>query len=144
VVDPSLQSYRQQILPQIQQDYASAGAGSSSALNQALSQSAQELASSLASQRIKLQQSQAQQNLGGLGILGNILGQRSFEPVFQQGQKGILGDILGLAGTVAGGAVGGGAGSGVGGAIGSGLGNLFSRQREPAQGSYTPYSNLRR
>ncbi len=94
VIDPSLRTYQRDILPAIGQQFISADAGSSSALNQALAKSAEELSQTLAGQRLGLQQMAGQQQLGGLGILGSVLGQRSFQPIVQDAQPGILGDII--------------------------------------------------
>ncbi len=93
VVDPSLQQYQQQVLPAIQQRFVDAGAGSSSALNQALSSSAQDLQTSLAGQYLPFMQGQQQLQLGALGQLGGLAGQRTFEPVVGQ-QQGILGPLI--------------------------------------------------
>ena len=115
VVDPSLRQYREQILPEIGQQYSNVNAGSSSALNQALAKSAQDLAGSLASQRLGLQQMSQQANLGALGQLQGLLGVRSFEPLIQGPRAGILGDILKALGSVG--------GTILGGPIGGSLGN---------------------
>ncbi len=105
VIDPSMKSYREQILPEVQQGFAGAGAGSSSAFNQTLARSAQELASSLAGKRLDLQQNVAQRQAGGLGVLGSALGQKTFEPMIQGPSKGLIGDILTALGSVAGGMI---------------------------------------
>lgn len=100
VVDPAMRQYENQVLPSLQQRFTDANAGSSSALNQALSQSAQDLSSSLAGKRIDLQNSMAQQQLGGLGTLNNLIGQRTFDPIVQGPQGGMLKDILSALGSL--------------------------------------------
>ena len=55
VIDPSMRTYEQQILPAIEQRFTDANAGTSSALNQALTQSAGDLSNVLAGQRVNLQ-----------------------------------------------------------------------------------------
>src|ERR1051325_626579 len=50
LVDPTMQNYRDQVLPEIQQRFGDANASSSSALNQALSKSAADLSSNLSGQ----------------------------------------------------------------------------------------------
>lgn len=94
VVDPSMRQYQQQILPAIQQRFVDANAGSSSALNQALTQSAGDLSNVLAGQRINLQQSMSGQQLGALGQILGLLGQRSFDPIVQGPQGGLVKDLI--------------------------------------------------
>lgn len=94
VVDPAMRQYENQILPSIQQRFVDANAGSSSALNQALSQSAGDLSSVLAGKRIDLQGSMANQQLGGLNQILGLLGQRSFDPIVQGPQAGMLKDLI--------------------------------------------------
>lgn len=93
VVDPAMRQYQQQILPALQERFVDANASSSSALNQALTQSAGDLSNVLAGQRIGLQQSMAQQQLGGLSAVLSALGLRSFDPIVQGPQGGWLTDI---------------------------------------------------
>jgi hypothetical protein len=105
VVDPSMRTYQQQILPSIQERFVDANAGSSSALNQALTQSAGDLSNLLAGQRINLQQSMAGQQLGGLQQLLGLIGQRSFDPIVQGPQRGLIHDVIGAAAKVGAGAI---------------------------------------
>lgn len=100
VVDPSMRTYNQQILPSIQQRFTDANAGSSSALNQALSQSAGDLSNVLAGQRIGLQSSMANQQLGGLQQIMGLLGQKSFDPIVQGPQAGLMKDIISAGGQI--------------------------------------------
>ncbi len=100
VVDPSMRTYQQQILPAIEQRFVDANAGSSSALNQALSQSAGDLSNVLAGQRVGLQQSMASQQLGSLGQILSLIGQRSFDPIVQGPKAGLLKDIVGAGASI--------------------------------------------
>lgn len=114
VVDPAMKTYSQDILPAIEQRFTDANAGSSSALNQALSKSSEDLTSMLGGQRIQYQQGQQQlQQQGQLGALGQMLqmlNSRQFDPIVQGPQGGMLKDIIGATGNIAGGAMGGGFG----------------------------------
>lgn len=98
IVEPAMKQYENQILPAIQQRFVDANAGSSSALNQALTQSAGDLSNVLAGQKINLQQSMSQQQLGALGQILSLLGQRSFDPIVQGPQSGLLKDLIGAGG----------------------------------------------
>lgn len=108
-VDPAMMQFEQQILPAIQQRFVDAGAGSSSALNQALGQSAADLSTMLGSQMGQFtQQQQAlgqQGQLGGLGALQGAIGQQAFQPMIQQ-RQGLAGPLIGAAGTALGGHLG--------------------------------------
>ena len=86
-IDPAMMAYEQQALPAIQQRFIDAGAGSSSALNQALGQSAADLSTMLGTQMGQFYQGQQQNQLGALGILGGMLGQRTQEPIVTQRQS---------------------------------------------------------
>ena len=101
-VDPAMMQFEQQVLPAIQQRFVDAGAGSSSALNQALGQSATDLSTMLGSQMGQFFQQQQQNQLGALGQLGGLTGQRMQDPIIQQ-KQGLLGPLIGGAGQVAGG-----------------------------------------
>lgn len=90
VVDPTMRSYNQQVLPAIEQRFTDANAGSSSALNQALVSSSEDLANILGGQRINYQQMANQTSLGALSQILGLLGQRSFEPIVQGPQQGWL------------------------------------------------------
>ncbi len=104
VVDPSMRTYEQQVLPGIQQRFTDANAGSSSALNQALTQSAGNLSNDLAGQRIGLQSSMAGQQTGALQQILGLLGQKSFDPIVQGPQGGLVKDLIAAGGNVAAGA----------------------------------------
>lgn len=105
VVDPAMRQYEQQILPSIQQRFVDANAGSSSALNQALTQSAGDLSNILAGQKINLQQSMSQQQLGALGQILSLLNTRQFDPIVQGPQSGLLKDLVGTGGQLGGAAI---------------------------------------
>jgi len=98
-VDPALQTYEQQVLPAIQQRFIDAGAGSSSALNQALGQSAADLSTMLGGQMGQFYQQQQANKLSALGLGAGVAGQRTFEPIVQQ-QQGIMGPLIGAAGQI--------------------------------------------
>jgi hypothetical protein len=102
IIDPAMRTYEQQMLPAIQQRFGDANAGSSSALNQALVSSAGDLSNTLAGQRINYDQMKGNQQMGALQQMMSLLGQRQFEPIVQGPQKGLLGDIIGTTGQVAG------------------------------------------
>ena len=89
----------QQIAPAIQQRFADAGAGSSSALNQALAQSAQDLSTAMGSQFGQFMQGQQQMGLQAAGIASPLLTNQSFTPLLQQ-QSGILGPLIQAGGQV--------------------------------------------
>ena len=84
-IDPALMAYNQDILPAIRESAVSQGGGSSGSLNQALAASAQDLATGLGSQMGQFYQGQqelAQRGqLGGLGILGQMLGMHPHENI---------------------------------------------------------------
>lgn len=96
-IDPAMQAMQTQILPQIQQRFTDANAGSSSALNQALSQSATDLSTALGSQFGQFMQGQQQNQLNALGMFGNMANQQTFSPLIQQ-QQGLAGPLIGAAG----------------------------------------------
>lgn len=98
VVDPTVRNYRQDILPEIEGRFADSGASSS--LNQALASSSEDLSNVLAGQRINYQQGQQQAQLGALNQILGLLGQKSFQPIVQGPQPGILGDIIAALGKV--------------------------------------------
>lgn len=104
VVDPSMQTFNQQVLPSIQQRFVDAGAGSSSALNQALGGAAENLTTSLQSQYLPFLQGQQSNQLAGLGGLQNLAGMRTMQPYQLQG---ILGPLLQALGNLGGGYLGG-------------------------------------
>jgi uncharacterized protein YukE len=102
LVDPSLRTYSQEILPAIQERFIDANAGSSSALNQALAKSATDLSSNLSGQLSGLlfqgQQQGSQNQLGALNQILSLLGQKTFDPIVQGPQTGLLKDIIGSGG----------------------------------------------
>lgn len=100
VVDPTMKTYQNQVLPGIEQRFTDANAGSSSALNQALVQSSEDLSNTLGGQRINYQQMMGQQQLGALSQIMSLLGARSFDPIVQGPQKGLLADTIGAVGSL--------------------------------------------
>jgi len=100
-VDPAMQSYEQQVLPAIQQRFADANAGSSSALNQALGQSAQDLSTSLGSQYGQFFQNQQGMQQNALNQYLPLMTGQTFSPLISQ-SSGILGPLVGAAGQAAG------------------------------------------
>ena len=103
-VDPAMQALQTQIAPAIQQRFADANAGSSSALNQALAQSATDLSTSIGSQYGQFLQGQQGQQLGALGQFLPLLGQQTFSPLIQE-RQGILGPLIQAGGSIGAGAV---------------------------------------
>lgn len=98
LVNPTIQTFQEQILPSIQERFIDANAGSSSALNQALAKSATDLSSGLSGQLSGLllqgQQQGAQNQLGALSQILSLLGQRTYDPIVQGPQEGLLKDII--------------------------------------------------
>lgn len=101
-VDPAMQTFEQQVVPGIQQRFVDAGAGSSSALNQALAQSAGDLSTSLGAQFGQFQQGQQQLQQNAISQFLPLLTGQTFSPQFQQ-QQGIAGPMLGALGQLGGG-----------------------------------------
>lgn len=99
VVDPTMQTYNQQIVPGIQQRFVDANAGSSSALNQALGQSANDLGTMLGGQYLDFFKQQQANQLSALSGIGGLAGQQTFTPMISQ-KQGILGPLIGAAGTI--------------------------------------------
>lgn len=140
-VDPSVQSFNQQVIPAIQSKFASQGAGRSSALNQTLAQAGENLQTQLSSQLAGLigeQQGRQLQASGVLGQLANLPSQNALQllqlglqpsqiPIISQGSEGILGSLLGAIGTGAGAYFGGPAGAAAGGAAGKAVGQGVSQ-----------------
>jgi len=93
-VDPAMQTLQRQILPGIQQQFADAGAGSSSALNQALAQSATDLSTQLGQQFGNFYQQQQANQLGALGAFMPYSTQQTFSPMIHE-QQGLLGPAVG-------------------------------------------------
>ncbi len=104
-VDPAQQMMQRQIIPGIKEQFLGDESGSS-ALNQALSQSATDLSTALGSQMMNQYNIGQQRQMGALGQLGQMAGQRTFEPMMQQ-QQGILGPLIGMLGQLGGGLGGG-------------------------------------
>lgn len=92
-VNPAMQTFNRQVLPSIQQQFVDAGAGSSSALNQALAEAATDVTTNLGSQFGNFFQQQQQNKLGALGQLGGLAGQKTLEPTTEEIQ-GWLGPVL--------------------------------------------------
>lgn len=106
-INPAVTALQRNIIPEIQQSFVNADAGSSSALNQALSQAATDVATNLGGQFGNFFQQQQANKLGALGQLGGLSGQRTFEPMIEQTQ-GILAPIVSALGSIyAGGLAGG-------------------------------------
>lgn len=101
-VDPAMQTFEQQVVPGIQQRFVDAGAGSSSALNQALAQSAGDLSTSLGAQFGQFQQNQQQLQQNAIGQFLPLLTGQTFSPQFQQ-QQGLAGPMLSAIGQIGGG-----------------------------------------
>jgi hypothetical protein len=89
-VDPAMLAFERSILPAIESSAAFSGASSSSALNQALAQAAQDTMTMLGGQYGQMQN---QRQMQALGLLGQLTGQKAFEPVVQQ-RSGILGPLI--------------------------------------------------
>lgn len=98
LVNPTMQNYNEQVLPSIQERFLDANAGSSSALNQALAKSATDLSSNLSGQLAGLlyqgQQQGATNQINALNQILSLLGQRTFDPIVQGPQTGVLKDII--------------------------------------------------
>lgn len=150
---PYLQRFQQEIIPGIAERFAGLdpmGSGlSSSGFGQALSSAGSQLQSQLAALRSGLQQQAAQGLMGQYNqLLGQGLGTRAFENVYQPGSTGFLGQLgAGLAGGIGAG-LGMGSGIGLGGALGGALGGLFGQRNNTNMASgpfgggnyYNPYS----
>lgn len=114
-VEPSLQTFSQQIIPSIQSRFASQGAGRSSALNQTLAQAGENLQTQLSGQLAGLIDNQRNRQLQATGQLGSLAGLPSQQAlsllglglspsqnaIIQPGQQGILGNIIGAGGQLA-------------------------------------------
>jgi len=107
-VEPSLATFRQQIIPGIEERFSEAGATRSSALNQALAAAARDLATNLSSQRAGLlseQEARRQQAInqalqyGAAGPQTEMqlaqLGLQPYRtPIVQPGQQGLLQSLI--------------------------------------------------
>ncbi|MFO7881203.1 MAG: hypothetical protein R6U52_01535 [Kosmotogaceae bacterium] len=96
---------QRQIVPALKESYLGEESGSS-ALNQALSQSATDLSSALGSQLMNQYNLGQQRQIGALGQMGQLAGQRTFSPMIHE-QEGILGNIIDMLGRLGGGWLGG-------------------------------------
>lgn len=115
---PYMQQFQEQLLPQIAERFAGAGALSSSGFGQALGGSASGLQSQLAQLFSQLQGQAAQQQYGQYNQLAQTgLNYQPFAYNRQQGSSGVLGSLLG--------GIGGALGGPIGAGIGGGIGNLF-------------------
>lgn len=103
LVDPTLKTYNEQVLPAIQQRFNDLNAGSSSALNQALAQSATNISQGLSGQLSGLlyqgQQQASSNQLNALQQILNLIGQRNFSPLIQGPTQGLLGPLIGAGGS---------------------------------------------
>ena len=95
-VEPSTQMLQRSIIPALKEAYLGEETGSS-ALNQALAQSATDLSTALGSQLMNQYNLGQQRQIGALGTMGQLAGQKTFEPMIQQ-QQGLLGPLLGALG----------------------------------------------
>lgn len=107
---PTMQQFREQFIPEIQEQFIGAGAANSSGLNQALAKAASDVQSGLSAQRSAFQQ-QGQQNQ--LALIAQALGLNATQPLIQEGSNP-LGSALGLAGYAAGSFLGGPGGGALG------------------------------
>lgn len=119
---PYLQQFQEQILPQIAERFAGAGALSSSGFGQSLGGAASGLQSQLAQLFSQLQGQAAQQQYGQYNQLAQTgLNHQQFAYQHKPGSQGFLGTALGAAA----GALGGPIGAALGQGIGGGISNLF-------------------
>lgn len=103
-IDPAQQTLQRQIIPGLKENFLGLDESGSSALNRALAQSATDLSTSLGS-GILGQYNQYQANrLSALSGLGGLAGSQTFQPLINQ-QQGILGPLIGAAGTLGGAAL---------------------------------------
>lgn len=123
---PYLQQFQNQLLPQIAERFAGAGALSSSGFGQALGGAASGLQSQLAQLFSQLQGQAAQQQYGQYNQLSQSgLNYQPFAYNQQQGSAGFLGNLLGGLGTSLSGPIGSG--------LGQGISSLF-KSRSPGGG----------
>lgn len=132
---PAMRQYREQIVPDISEQFAGMGSGglSSSGFRNAQVQGGVDLAERLGALRANLRQSGAQglQNIGNLG-----LGSFSQNMETQAGTQGALPFL----GQVAGGAVGAMTGGPIGSSIGSNVGNSFGNWFSGGNNNYNTNS----
>ena len=123
---PYLQKFQEQILPQIAERFAGAGALSSSGFGQSLGGAAGGLQSQLAQLFSQLQGQAAQQQYGQYNQLAQTgLNYQPFQYTQKEGSQGFLGPALGAAGSILGGPAAGALASGIGG----GISNLFKQSQ---------------
>jgi hypothetical protein len=131
---PYLQQFQEQMLPQIAERFAGAGALSSSGFGQALGGASSNLQSQLAQLFSSLQGQAAQQQYGQYNQLAQTgLNYQPFQYTQQQGSSGFLAPLLGGIGTAMGGPIGAALGQGIGGGISS----LFKKGGSGAQSPLT-------
>ena len=117
---PYMQQFQEQILPQIAERFAGAGALSSSGFGQSLGGAASGLQAQLAKLFSDLQGQAASQQYGQYNQLAQTgLNHQPFGYQQQEGSAGFLGPLLGGIGTAMGGPIGVALGSGIGGGISS-------------------------
>lgn len=99
-VDPALKAFTEKFSPAIQQQFTDYGAaGASPALQQALAQSAGDISASLGSQYGQFRGQQNTKQLQALQLLMPAITGQVSSPIVQQ-QQGILGPVLGAAGSI--------------------------------------------
>jgi hypothetical protein len=126
ISEPALKNFRENILPQLQEKFIAGNQVLGSGLQRAQTQAAGDLQSQLAQLMYGAQQNKQTQRQQGLE---NLLGQRNFENIYQQGTTGALQKfgnelVTGAAKSITsgGGLFGGGGGGGAGGGnAGSGV-----------------------
>lgn len=87
---PAMRQFNERIVPGLAERFSAVGGQRSSAFPQALSQAGADLSERLSAQRAQLQGQAAQ---GILGYLNQLLGQKSFENIYQQGGPSFLGAL---------------------------------------------------
>ena len=119
---PYMQQFEEQMLPQIAERFAGAGALSSSGFGQSLGGAASGLQSQLAQLFSQLQGQAAQQQYGQYNQLSQTgLNYQPFAYQKQAGSQGFLPSILAGVGTAAAGPIGG----AIGNVVGGGISNMF-------------------
>jgi hypothetical protein len=122
VANPALKNFKENILPQIQEQFIAGNAVQGSGLQRAKVKGATDLQSKLAELMYGAQQKQNENRLSGLGLINNAQGKQSY---VKEGSKGLVNSAVeGFAGA---------AGKGVG----TGVANLFSGDSVPKPGPQT-------
>ncbi len=98
-IDPAQQILQRQVIPTLKENFLGLDESASSALNRALAQSATDVSTSLGQGMLGQYNQYNANRLAALSGLGGLAGQQTFEPIISQ-QGGILGPLLGAAGTV--------------------------------------------